>query len=313
MLIVCPTCATSYQVEPHSLGQDGRSVRCARCQNVWFATVPAMVATLSGSDQWDVIDTGPRVPWVDGRPGETAQSTDIPHLDSALAESFDLAGLSAELNAERAEQEAEADAVLVEVGAQESASADSPPLVPAQLGASAKAQQTAGGEDIETFAARRTRRDMLLRPSWLKPSLPAAILALVAANAAVVAWRADVVRLLPQTASLYAAIGLPVNLRGLAFDNIRMSRVEHEGVSVLVVEGSIVNVTGRPVEIPRLRLAVRNEAKNEVYAWTMQPNRSILAAGEALPFRSRLASPPADAREVQVRFFNRRDIVAGLN
>jgi hypothetical protein len=154
---------------------------------------------------------------------------------------------------------------------------------------------------------------MLLRPSWLKPSLPAAILALVAANAAVVAWRADVVRLLPQTASLYAAIGLPVNLRGLAFDNIRMSRVEHEGVSVLVVEGSIVNVAGRPVEIPRLRLAVRNEAKNEVYAWTMQPNRSILAAGEALPFRSRLASPPADAREVQVRFFNRRDIVAGLN
>ncbi len=151
------------------------------------------------------------------------------------------------------------------------------------------------------------------RGRWLKPGLPAAILALVAANAIIVAWRGDIVRLLPQTASLYAAIGLPVNLRGLAFENIRMSRAEHEGVGVLVVEGSIVNVTGRSVEVPRLRLSVRNEVKNEIYAWTAQPGRSILAPGDTLAFRSRLASPPADAREVQVRFFSRRDLVAGLN
>src|SRR4051812_34120074 len=65
MLIVCPDCGTSYKVEPNSLGQGGRSVRCARCRNVWFATIPSMVSTLPGSDEWDVIDTGPRVPSVD--------------------------------------------------------------------------------------------------------------------------------------------------------------------------------------------------------------------------------------------------------
>src|SRR5258708_16679077 len=37
MLIVCPNCATSYQVETSSLGATGRSVRCVRCRNVWFA------------------------------------------------------------------------------------------------------------------------------------------------------------------------------------------------------------------------------------------------------------------------------------
>ena len=36
------------------------------------------------------------------------------------------------------------------------------------------------------------------------------------------------------------------------------------------------------------------------------------APGESLAFRSRLASPPPDAREVLVRFFNRRDLVAGI-
>jgi hypothetical protein len=92
-----------------------------------------------------------------------------------------------------------------------------------------------------------------------------------------------------------------------------MSRAEQDGVGVLVVEGSIVNVSGRPVEVPRLRLSLRNEARHEIYSWTAQPGRSILAPGDAFTFRSRLASPPADARDLQVRFSSGRDQVAGLN
>jgi predicted Zn finger-like uncharacterized protein len=336
MLIVCPSCATSYQVEPNSLGQDGRSVRCARCRNVWFASTPRVPAP--AADDWDVMDDPPQLTVVEAAspsefsdpPEQDADAAPAPSEETAAAEilpeavpeigsieGIDLAGLDAEMEAERAEQEAAADAVLAEVTG-EAPAPESPPLVPEPPTTTIEAQPAivaaaAGGEDIETFAARRARRDALRGRQWLKPGLPAAILALIAANAAVVVWRADIVRLLPQTASLYATIGLPVNLRGLVFDDIRMSRVEHEGVGVLVVEGAIVNVTGRPVEVPRLRLAVRNEGKSEIYVWTTRATSSILGPGETLPFRSRLASPPADGREVQVRFFNRRDLVAGLN
>jgi predicted Zn finger-like uncharacterized protein len=37
MLIVCPNCATSYDLTAAALGE-GRSVRCTRCRTVWFAT-----------------------------------------------------------------------------------------------------------------------------------------------------------------------------------------------------------------------------------------------------------------------------------
>src|SRR5579862_5338386 len=37
MLIVCPTCATSYDVELASLQPNGRQVRCVRCRTVWRA------------------------------------------------------------------------------------------------------------------------------------------------------------------------------------------------------------------------------------------------------------------------------------
>jgi predicted Zn finger-like uncharacterized protein len=310
MLIVCPNCATSYQVEPNSLGQDGRSVRCARCRNVWFATTPTVMPAMAGSDEWDVIDTGARVPPAGSR-AESPAAFEEASADFIAPGDIDVAGLGAAIDTVRAGQEAEADAVLADV-TERGAAVDSPSLVPSQMDAAA-APPPGLAEDIETFAARRARRDALRRGQWLRPGLPAVILILLAANAGLLAWRADIVRLLPQTSALYAAVGLPVNLRGLAFDNIHMSRIDQDGVDVLVVEGSIVNVTGRPVEVPRLRLAVRNEAKHEIYAWTALPSRSILAPGDALPFRSRLASPPADGREVKVRFFSRRDAVAGLN
>jgi hypothetical protein len=63
--------------------------------------------------------------------------------------------------------------------------------------------------------------------------------------------------------------------------------------------------------VPRLRFAARNAAGQEIYTWTALPSRSILGPGERLDFRSRLASPPADARNVLVRFFNTNDAAKG--
>jgi hypothetical protein len=138
------------------------------------------------------------------------------------------------------------------------------------------------------------------------------ILALIAANLALISWRAKLVRLLPQTASLYQAIGLPVNLRGLTFANVVTETDLQDGMPVLLVNGSIVNIAGRVVDVPRLRFSVRNESGHEIYAWTAAPPGESLLPGGTLPFRSRLASPPRNGKQVIVRFFNRRDLLAGI-
>ena len=119
------------------------------------------------------------------------------------------------------------------------------------------------------------------------------------------------VRHFPQTASLYATIGLPVNLRGLVFEDVKSRSEFEDGATVLVIEGTIVNLTTRTLEVPRLRFALRNASGHEVYAWTALPPKSTLGSGNGLPFRARLASPPPDGRDVIVRFFNRRDVAAG--
>ena len=134
---------------------------------------------------------------------------------------------------------------------------------------------------------------------------------LFALNVALLGARNEVVRYLPQTASLFSAIGLPVNLRNLKFENVRISNETEDGKTILVIEGTIVSTAGKPVEVPRLRFAARNGSGQEVYTWTALPGRSILDPGESLEFSSRLVAPPADANDVMVRFFNSQDAAAG--
>jgi hypothetical protein len=144
------------------------------------------------------------------------------------------------------------------------------------------------------------------------PSLATIVVLLGGIVLVLLAARNQIVKYAPQTASFYALIGMPVNLRGLDFENIRVTRDIQNGMPVLMVEGQIVSTTKGIVEVPRLRFAIHDQAGKEIYSWTMMPSRTLLAAGETLPFRSRLASPPAEGRDVSIRFFNRRDAMSGF-
>jgi predicted Zn finger-like uncharacterized protein len=146
-------------------------------------------------------------------------------------------------------------------------------------------------------------------PRWPITRLQAGIVALALVDFLLVGWRTDIVRKLPQTASFYELAGLPVNLRGLAFHGITTTTVRDGGKPVLVVEGDIVNNTAKALRVPQLRIAVRDAADQEIYFWTATATRSSLPPGQAMTFRARLASPPPGARDVVLRFVNRRDAV----
>lgn len=293
MLIICPNCQTSYRITPTTLGAHGRSVRCARCQSQWFATAA------------DVVMEAPVVIPRAAEPAKEAAT------QAAAAGGMEAAAPPAPEPAPPADDD-------VDAWSAATAGEPAPSIVPpgAAEGEAEEAPVTIDerAEDIETVAARKRRpkvvRKLRRKVDWRRAALPVTLIGLVAVFAGLIAGRAKVVRALPQTAPLFAAIGLPVNLRGLAFEDVKTTSETSDDVKVLVVEGTIANVSGGAAEVPRLRFAVRNAAGVEVYNWTAQPSRSILGPGEKLEFRSRLASPPADSHEVTVRFFHRRDVVA---
>jgi predicted Zn finger-like uncharacterized protein len=294
MQIVCPNCQSSYDVDPSAVGPTGRSVRCARCRSVWFAANTEALAEIAASHRAEMAqfaatepDSEVAVEWpapADEQP--TAEPQEVELVQDAPSIAAD---------SPPSDPPAAPDAPQIE----------SPALAPVEHEPAAPPL----AEDIETVAARRALEQARNRRFHLRlPGLATIILALVVLDLGLVGWRAEIVRLLPQAASLYAAIGLGVNLRGLVLADVTSETQTAEGVQVLLVQGRIVSAANRVVDVPRLRFAVRNGSGNEIYSWTALPTRSLLAPGETLAFQSRLASPPPETRDVLVRFFNRRDL-----
>src|SRR5215203_1878782 len=229
MLIVCPSCASEYMIEPAQIGADGRMVRCAACRDTFF---------------------------VGGEPELTEE-------ELAETEEFH-AFLEKQPNAWPA--------------------ADEPLAVEAE---SARSGPEAGPAPARLAAV---------------PKAPMLALILVGLVGGAVLGRERIVAAAPATARLYAAAHLTVNPLGLDLKGVRSELVLNGQDQLLVVEGEILNRRGRDVEVPSLRLTVRGPDGLELYTWTNEPPRKTLAPAETARFRARLASPPAEGREVLVRF-----------
>ncbi len=306
MLIVCPSCATSYTIDPAALGPAGRTVRCARCKVTWFAGGPKAAPELTEF----VGDVIAEAETQTAGGGQAEQ----PQPDPAAAGGDDFGAESVvpigEVKSETGAGDGEAD--LPQPPPALEAVVDSPSLVPPaghEHLPDAVIDET-DNEDIESYAARRQRLAVRRKEKRRSSRWTALVLVLLAINVAVIGGRDEVVRALPQTASFFATIGLPVNLRHLKFENVKILKDAQDGVNVLIVEGTIVSSANKPVTVPRLRFAARDAAGQDIYTWTALPSRSILGPGEHLEFRSRLASPPANALTVMVRFFNPQDAAA---
>lgn len=140
----------------------------------------------------------------------------------------------------------------------------------------------------------------------------ASLAASLALIAAIIMLRAPIVRAVPDLASLYSAIGLEVNLRGLAFRDIRMLREVSNGSPVFVVEGLIENVSGQTVRLPEVLFSLRDDAKSELFSWTNRLSLTALPAGEVTRFKTELTTAPAIATDILVRFNDSPQRRAGL-
>ena len=285
MHIVCPHCTTSYAINLATLGAAGRSVRCSRCKEVWLARpedaveiaaqIPAQIPAMAEAQNQDAAAEWEAMAREEAGEGEDSPVVDSPSISGDWPEDED----------------------------------------------AAKADWTsmARDDDPDDGSSRLGRLSGLTR--FLGPvgrirvppglTLPTGCAAMGALVLALLIWRVDVVRLLPQTASFYKMVGLDVNLRGLAFKDVKITTETIAGKPVLLIEGVIVGESRKTVELPRLRFSVRDAQGAEIYAWNSVLEQPMLKPGEKAWFKSRLASPPEAGRAIDVRFFNKRDIAAG--
>ena len=287
MLIVCPNCATSYRVIPEYLGDSGRSVRCVTCHHVWFEEPhnPGLEPEGALDDAWPPLQPysqslGPLNEAVDidsryysqsgheatgyepGQAGDPDQSGATPWLAESEIAEF-------------------APAPSISPGGTEHGN----PLLDIE-------------PELKRLAARRRfrRAKPVRRPAVrARSAMPAVICVLILTLAASLPPASRSCVICRRRRRSTACSGCRSICAACNSTTSRPSARLQDGVPVLVVEGDIVGTGARVTEVPRLRFAVIDRAGKEIYAWTARPDRTLLPLGETLPFRSRLASPPAEA------------------
>lgn len=268
MLIVCPNCASRYEIAEAKIGSAGRKVRCASCQTTWQIEAPQAADAPEAAEAQPTAevlqsDLDAAMPALPGAPSPEQTAAE---LEEELRRAAEIEADISALTAERSEPQPEA------------------PPPPAR----ARKRNWSG-------ARKRTTR-----------LPPAAAGLFVVAGLAVLGlglWQRErVVRAMPQFAGLYAKIGLPVNIRGLAFSAVESELVQDPQGRFLVVSGDVTNIAKGTTKVPPITVMVQGEDGKVLYSWTTEPPSPSLEPAELMHFRARLASPPQEGRSVQLRF-----------
>jgi predicted Zn finger-like uncharacterized protein len=128
-----------------------------------------------------------------------------------------------------------------------------------------------------------------------------AVVLLIAVSA--VRYRQDIAVIWPQSAGVYSSLGMHVNASGIDFRQVDYHRETEDGQVVLAVSGMIVNAGSRQLPVPQtVRVTLSDVNNHEVYHWTFKPTATVLGPNQSVPFITRLSSPPAAARHLEVRF-----------
>jgi predicted Zn finger-like uncharacterized protein len=273
VIIACPQCGTRYQLDRAALG-DGRVVQCASCQHEWMAYAPA---------------TPPPPPVPDVGFDEAAED----RLDATFAA-----------------EAAAADAAPATAGGEPSIADIRRAIAPrpkVDADAARKAEAALLHRHKTAFSLRQQTLQRQLPMARLRGALRVGtVVALVILLAGGLVWRKQVVEQFPDLAGVYAAIGLPVNVVGLEFADVRTLATLSEGALVLTVSGKVVQVSDRIVQVPAIVVTLLGGTGAAVYEWSVTPPTRDLEPGESVSFETRLTQPPQGAERVRLSFANAR-------
>jgi predicted Zn finger-like uncharacterized protein len=268
LVITCPDCGTRYKATADSIGDEGRTVRCVKCESTWFVPAP------------DVIDTIIADPEALALADNIADQTPPAFsADPIRPNDFDPAPESVPVSSPDMASVSEPSSLQTPL---------SPP--PANVGADVMMRDHADREKL-------ARRRRTIRLIWAVPILLVII-------AAVIAYfnRQEIVNRIPQMASIYQMIGVEVRAGGLEIDPPQARTVLVDGQSVIRVESVVRNLTNKPKMIPLIELTLHDVDGQGLIQWYVEPDPARIEPRGRLVFTSEIADPPEGAVGLRYKF-----------
>ena len=285
VVIACPHCGTRYQVPPATIGADGRDVQCAHCGRNWHAKAEAPPPP-------------PPPPKPVAKPAAVKPATE----DALFAET-DEAALDSAFEAEAGKAAPTAPAEKAMPRSDAANGPDPDPAVRAAAEPPAALDAAAHKRAVTSFNRRQQSLLKALPMARVRRlARVSALVALVLLLGVGLGFRADIVRSYPALAGLYGAIGMPVNIVGLTFEDTKTLSSLRNGQSVMQISAKIRSVAGGPVRVPPVIVSLLSAAGKVLYEWTVTPDVAEMEPGEVQEFSTQVNTPPDGAVRVRLRF-----------
>jgi predicted Zn finger-like uncharacterized protein len=125
---------------------------------------------------------------------------------------------------------------------------------------------------------------------------------LVVVGGAAVLLRGQIAGMVPGTAPLFAAIGLPVNTLGLGIEGVVAKETFVGGRPVLAVTGAIRSTADEPAMAPPIRISLLDKEGKPLSSLVAEPLNAKVPPGAKRYFAVNLPDPPAGAHELEIAF-----------
>lgn len=275
MILQCPACSTQYRMKLNNIGDEGRRVKCAKCQHSWVAS------------QSDLIEDSQHLV-IEEKIAVGARNVSRPVSKEKMPVSQASKNIYAvpkeennvdDLEASSSENNTEFQATLSQTPRDAEVFSRNKPNVVRQR------------EAVPRFAVTADKSKKSIWPVILVVSL-----VLVVLISSLIFFRHSIVRTWEGSALLYDKIGLhvPIPGEGLKFENLKTSFDRNlEGGKFMILEGEIKNISTEEKVIPPIKIIPYKREDKTLMSAKIKVNGEKIKPGETVSFKTQL---PQDTR-----------------
>ncbi len=258
MNLTCPSCDTTFRVDPAQIGPAGRRVRCGSCGHDWVQPRPE-----------------------EGAPEAEAQA-------QAQAELPSEPQAEPQAAAQAAAAQGDADVVANSPEPADTAEFEDDRTVDLKPAARVEARERQRAPMVRPPRPGGSRTAV----GWL-----AFLLVVVGLGAGLYFGRGQIVAAVPAAADLYRLAGISFEVplgEGLELREVKSVRRLIDGQRVVVIEGLVANVSDQPRPVPKLRASVTDATGTQVEEWIFSAMAENLPPGGVTQFETSTRNAPRE-------------------
>ena len=284
MIIECPSCLTRFNVPDEAILLNGRTVKCAKCQNKWHAN-PPVEEPKPIEEEHEVMAEEPEI---EGEDDEVEEIIEEEAEEGDLEEEF--------LNGEDENYSGSMQKTLAAIRAEQTEDSNDDSLD--------------GDHPVEEG----NKKSSLKLAGW------AALLVFILGFGIVFGFfQSSLTDAWPPANKLYSLIGIKEAIQhapiGVVSTELKINpskyismaieakyEADADGSNVLIVFGNIISSADFKITLPKAKGILRDEGGNAIHEWFFNIPQGEIEGGTAIPFETRILRAPSQTRNIETDF-----------